>query len=106
MVRAAFVIFMLGTSAQAQAQAQCANQIPGTTCVVVPPSQIRPPPVQPGDILPRGEYNMLMNAPYYGLPRAQDGWVYFRVERDIVRVQLRTMQVLEIVTSDAARNGR
>jgi len=88
------------------AQGQCRIQTAGSSCVVVPQSQIAPPAVSQGDILPRGEYNMVMNAPYFGLPRARDGWVYFRVERDIVRVQLRTMEVLEIVTDQAARNGR
>lgn len=88
------------------AEAQCRIQTAGTNCVAVPPAQVRPPAVLVGDILPRGQYNMVMNAPYYGLPRAQDGWVYFRVEEDIVRVYLPTMEVLEIVTGDAARNAR
>ena len=87
-------------------QAQCRIQTTSSNCVVVPQSQRTPPAVNVGDILPRGQYNMVMNAPYYGLPRARDGWVYFRVERDIVRVQLRSMEVLEIVTNEAARNLR
>ena len=106
MIRVAIVTFAAITLTATVTHAQCRIQTAGSNCVVVPPSQVRPPAVNVGDILPRGEFNMLMNARYYGLPRAQDGWVYFRVEEDIVRVQMRTMEVLEIVTNDAARNGR
>ncbi len=101
-MRVLFLIALFPTASTAQ----CLMQMAGTNCVVVPQTQVAPPAAEVGDILPRGQYNMIMNAPYYGLPRAQDGWVYFRVEDDIMRVQLRTMEVLEIVTNDAARNGR
>lgn len=86
------------------AEAQCRIQTSGSNCVRVPDSQITPRAYNAGDILPRGEFNMLMNSRYYGLPRARDGWVYFRVDRDIMRVDLATMEILEIVTDEASRN--
>lgn len=90
--------------AATSAEAQCRIQTAGSNCVRVPDSQLTVRAFNPGDVLPRGEYHMLMNAPYYGLPRAQDGWVYFRVDRDIMRVHLTTMEILEVVTDDANRN--
>ena len=47
---------------------------------------------------------MLMNAPYYGLPRVSDGWVYMRIEDEIYRVDWRSHTVLERVTHLASRN--
>ncbi len=47
---------------------------------------------------------MVMDARWYGLPPAQDGWVYFRIERDVYRVDYVTMTVLERATAEAGRN--
>lgn len=74
-------------------------------CVQVPQTQRSAPAYAVGDTLPRGAFSMLMNAPYHGLPRAQGGWVYFKVGRDVMRVDLDTMTVLDIVTGDV-RNLR
>ncbi len=63
-----------------------------------------PAPVEIGSILPKGAFSMLMNATWYGLPPAKDGWVYFRVEDDVYRVDFETREVLERVTSEVGRN--
>ena len=85
--------------------AQCRMAVAGTACVSVPqPSTPAPGPVAVGEFLERGEYSMLMNAPYYGLPRVSDGWVYMRIEDDIYRVDWSSHEVLERVTNQASRN--
>ena len=85
--------------------AQCRIAVAGTACVAVPkPAVPVPEPVEIGETLERGAYSMLMNAVYYGLPRAQDGWVYMRIEDDIYRVDWRSHVVLEKVTHLASRN--
>ncbi len=62
------------------------------------------PLVAVGEVLPRGEYSIILNADYYGLPPVSDGWVYMRVERDVFRVDWQSQQVLERVTDQAAAN--
>jgi hypothetical protein len=62
------------------------------------------PSVQVGDILQRGDYSLILNADYYGLPAVSDGWVYMRVGHDAYRVDWQTHQVLERVTERAAAN--
>ncbi len=97
--------------------AQCLTANTGAGCaqareVVRPPitsaatveRDLGPPPVEIGDILEKGRYSMLMNAPWYGLPPAKDGWVYFRIEDDVYRVDFRTREVLERATAEAGRN--
>lgn len=87
------------------ASAQCRIAVAGTACVSVPKSSTpRPGPVAIGEVLKRGEYSMLMNATYYGLPRVSDGWVYMRIEEEIYRVDWRSHEVLERVTHLASRN--
>lgn len=89
----------------AMAQSQCRIAVAGTACVAVPQSSTPAPgPVDVGEFLERGEYSMLMNAPYYGLPRVSDGWVYMKIEEDIYRVDWRSHEVLERVTHLASRN--
>ena len=99
------------------AEAQCSTATAGARCIRV----MAEPPVRPGaevmsnasaatplfttgDMLPRGEYSMILNADYYGLPPAGDGWVYMRVGTDAYRVDWRTHQVLERVMDKAAAN--
>jgi len=95
--------------------AQCLTAKTGAGCssariIVAPPTapstapDLGSGPVEIGSILPRGEYSMLMNAKWYGLPAAKDGWVYFRVEDDIYRVDFETREVLERATAEAGRN--
>jgi len=87
------------------ASAQCRIAVAGTACVTVPQSSTpKPGPVEVGEVLNRGEYSMLMNARYYGLPTVSDGWVYMRIEDEIYRVDWRSHRVLERVTHKAARN--
>lgn len=62
------------------------------------------PAVDVGQILPRAEYSIIINADYYGLPAVSDGWVYMRVGQDAYRVDWKTHQVLERVTEQAAAN--
>lgn len=89
------------------ASAQCRIKVAGSNCVVVPQSQRsaeRPGPVNVGDTLERGRYNMILNARYYGLPDVSDGWVYMQVQEDIYRVDWASHKVLERVTDQASRN--
>ena len=91
--------------------AQCLTANTGAGCAVAriikvapPRQQLGPPPVEIGDILPRGKYSMVMNARWYGLPDAKDGWVYMRIEDDVYRVDFVTLEVLERVTAQAGAN--
>ena len=84
------------------ASAQCRMAAAGA-CHVVPVKKA-PPPVEIGEIIPRGKYSMVMDARWYGLPPAKDGWIYYRIERDVYRVDYRTMEVLERATDEAGRN--
>lgn len=92
------------------ASAQCRTANTGASCIQAPlrapevPVELPPGPVDIGEILPKGEYSMVMNATWYGLPPAKDGWVYFRVEDDVYRVDFMTREVLERATAEAGRN--
>ena len=52
----------------------------------------------PGDTLPPGEFSMLLNTEYFGLPAVTGDWRYYRVEGRVMRVRNRTFEVLEDVT--------
>lgn len=69
----------------------------GAKCLT-PKVNLSKPPFAAGDTLPRGEYQMLMNSGYYGLPALRDGTLYFRVDRYVMRVDPTTMEILEDVT--------
>lgn len=100
-ISAAIVAISLPTLAQSQ----CRIAVAGTNCIAVPqPLTPAPGPVAIGDVLERGQYSMIMNARYYGLPTVSDGWVYFRIENEIYRVDWRSHEVLERVTDQASRN--
>jgi len=95
----------------AMAEAQCRTANTGATCITVPqreqPSNERTlgaAPVEIGTVLPRGRYTMVLNAGWYGLPPAKDGWVYFRIEDDVYRVDYESRKVLERATSETAAN--
>jgi hypothetical protein len=47
---------------------------------------------------------MVMDARWYGLSPATDGWVYFQIERDVYRVDYVTMTVLERATEETSGN--
>ena len=104
-MRNILILLILATFLPITAEAQCRIAIAGTACVAVPQSSAKAPdPVQIGDVLERGQYQMIMNARYYGLPAVSDGWVYMRIEDDIYRIDWRTHTVLEKVTDQASRN--
>jgi len=104
-MRRSFMFAGLTLALTAQAQAECRIAIAGTACVAVPQSITeKPDPVEIGDVLERGQHQILMNARYYGLPTVSDGWVYMRIEDEIYRVDFRTLKVLEKVTDQASRN--
>ncbi len=101
------------------ASAACSTASTGARCVRVLDVPTRPAPlaegamtsssavsapVSIGEVLPRGQYSIILNADYYGLPPVSDGWVYMRVGQDAYRVDWRTHQVLERVTERAAAN--
>ncbi|MGR3795191.1 hypothetical protein [Vannielia sp. SX4] len=94
------------TSAEA-AKSACRIQVEGSKCettarfVHAAPGGSRLP-VAIGEPLP-WDYMMLMNSEYFGLPPAQDGWVYFRVEGRVVRADYDTRTVLEDVTGQTNR---
>jgi len=101
-------------------QAECRTAQAGARCLLAmaPPSRpadlveagamsnaSAPSPLMGvGDVVPRGEYSIILNADYYGLPPVSDGWVYMRVGPDAYRVDWRSHQVLERVTDKAAAN--
>ena len=60
--------------------------------------------VNVGVFVPRGEYSIILNADYYGLPPVSEGWVYMRIGPDAYRVDWQSHQVLERVTEQAAAN--
>ncbi|NKB27218.1 MAG: hypothetical protein GKR99_06540 [Rhodobacteraceae bacterium] len=116
MWRAIFILCLLGTPAQA-----CLTAGSGAKCATAAESRFgigagalssggakfqkapeRVYPVQIGDTLP-DTYYILMNTRRYGLPPPKDGWMYFRVEREVYRVDSRTREVLERVTDQANR---
>ena len=105
-------ILLLLSLVAGTAEAQCLTAKTGAGCssarvIVRPPTtppDLGPPPVEIGELLERGAYNIVMNARYYGLPPARDGWVYFRVEDDVFRVDYNTMRVLERATAEAGAN--
>lgn len=77
--------------------------VEGTKCLTVPDTRITSEGYQVGDLLPRGKYQILMNAQYYGLPKAKDGSWYFKVDRRVMRVRPDTLEVLEDVTNQTNR---
>lgn len=103
-----YIAFVLPLTAS-DATASCLTANTGAGCARAPitsvtPRELPPGPVDVGDILPRGKYSMVMNASWYGLPPARDGWVYFRVEDDVYRVDFMTREVLERATAEAGGN--
>ena len=107
-----FIAFISFAFLASGAQGQCLTANTGAGCATAkiisvprtPARELGPPPVEIGAILPRGAYSIVLNARWYGLPDARDGWVYYRIEDDVYRVDYRTMEVLERATSEAGAN--
>lgn len=120
LVAAALALAAIPALVPALAQAECRTADAGARCVraIAPPprpshlveanamsnASAPTPLVNVGDVVPRGEYSVILNADYYGLPPVSDGWVYLRVGSDAYRVDWHTHQVLERVTDKAAAN--
>ncbi len=114
---AALALAAMPALVPALAQAECSTADAGARCIRVLAPEPRPaevetmssasaatPLVGVGEVLPRGEYSIILNADYYGLPPVSDGWVYMRVGQDAYRVDWQTHQVLERVTDEVAAN--
>lgn len=104
--------------------AACSTASAGARCIVVETAMAAPapPPLPPGSVggassasaptllvdvgqvVPKGEYSVILNADYYGLPAVSDGWVYMRIGSDAYRVDWQSHQVLERVTEEASAN--
>ncbi len=97
-----FLFVLVFTALATTASGQCRMAAAGA-CQVVPVKKV-PPPVAIGEVIERGRYSMVMDATWYGLPPAQDGWIYYRIEDEVYRVDYRTMKVVERATDEASRN--
>ena len=79
-------------------------QVAGVKTLFVTPSSVRsypkvaegpnPANIGVGDMLPL-QYMMVVNLERFHLPRPRDGWVYFEVGQNIMRVDLNSREVLE-----------
>ncbi len=90
-------IALAGAAASTAVEA-CAT---GARCLTAPTGAT--PLHAPGDILTPGSFNLLVNAEYYGLPRADDGTWYVTIDRRVLRIRPGTYEVLEDVTHLANR---
>lgn len=79
--------------------------VSGTKCIQMEPVDYAAP-FGVGDTLPRGEYQVLLNSAYHGLPASDGTFWYFRVDRHVLKVHPGTMEVLDDVTSSARRLAR
>ena len=60
------------------------------------------PLFEPGDVLPRGQYSMLMNSAYFGLPPAPEGTLYFQVDLKVLLVDRNSYEIIQDVSRDVA----
>lgn len=108
------IALMAGSLAAAPAHAACATASTGARCVVAPPGEAatgtagrrvtapqQTPAFAPGDVLPRGKYQRLLNSGYYGLPPVEDDWRYYEVEGRVLRVRPDTLEVIGDATAEA-----
>lgn len=101
-------LFLMFTATAADAS--CLMASAGAVCdapprrALPPTAGLGPAPIEIGAILAKGEYDMVLNSQYYGLPFPRDGWVYFRIEDDVYRVDFETREVLERATREASAN--
>ena len=59
--------------------------------------------VTAGEVVPKGQGQILLNAEYYGLPPTGGDFWYFRVGDQVFRVKSDTLEVLEDVTAQMNR---
>lgn len=89
---------LLGLCLVGTADAAC--RIQGARCLEA--RKIEPNPLHKvGAVLPRGEYQVLLNTALLGLPPSDGSFWYYRVERRILRVDPQTMKVLGDATREA-----
>ena len=79
--------------------------VTGAKCITIPESQ-RSESYEIGDVLPRGKYQMMINSRYNGLPKPDQGTLYFKVDHRVLRVELNTLMVVEDMTYVAGRVAR
>lgn len=110
---AAVAALLAGTALASPSQAACATATTGALCVAAAaPAPVlaayvpapAAPALAPGDVLEPGGFSVLLNAAYYGLPPAADGWVYVRAGRQLVRMDWRSRTVIDDVTAGAGAN--
>lgn len=99
----------LAACSTADSGARCVRALPNLDVPVRPDQVLRSASapstlVDVGEVVPRGEYSIILNADYYGLPPVSDGWVYMRIGQDAYRVDWQSHQVLERVTERVAAN--
>ena len=73
----------------------------GAKCMTAPASST--PVFVAGDLLAPGEFNVLLNAEYYGLPRAEAGSWYVTIDKRVLRIESDTYRVIEDVTYETNR---
>ena len=106
-IRVATVLALtLGSGA---ALADCATSVTGASCGATLTSgettaktlkvEQTTPMYGVGDTLPAGQYYMLLNRSYYGLPPIDGYWRYYRVEGRVLKVQPDTLTVIADATS-------
>lgn len=105
----AFPLPALAACSTADSGARCVRALPNLDVPVRPDQVLRSASapstlVDVGEVVPRGEYSIILNADYYGLPPVSDGWVYMRIGSDAYRVDWQSHQVLERVTDRVAAN--
>ena len=90
----------------------CRIDAAGARCVLPPEkvvtqrviAQRSAPLVKAGDVVERGQYNLILNPEYYGLPPSQGAFVYMKIGPDVAQVDWQSNEVLALVTDQAAGN--
>lgn len=89
----------LGGAKTERATGETGTGLPGA----VRPVAVSEPAFEPGDILPRGAFQVLTNTRWHGLPPSDGSFWYYKVNYSVLKVDARSMEVLENVTHDARR---
>lgn len=79
--------------------AACSLDAGGAKCVAVPAAQQTASRYTVGDAFPVYEANMIIDVDRYGLPPVDGTWRYYAAGADIVRVDARSYQVIEVLPS-------
>ena len=110
-MRAALILTLTALSA-APAAAQCLTAGTTAKCVSIGPvltgaggiqflhAPASPAPFGIGEKLPES-YPVLTNTQYYGLPPVQNGWLYYKAEGRLYRVDRVSREILGDATAEA-----